>query len=308
MKSSRGPETGPLEAEVATTTSGRPLAIPDAPPRETQPLEEPRRRLPNPLKPLERGLAQTGEMLWLFLLVVKAAVRHPRGYWGDVRDQMYSILRLCWVPMVISTFCFGFGAPGLQALNFFAIFGIPERLGSFFIMASVREFAPWINAMVVAGVVGTAITADLGARRIREEIDAMEVLGVDPLRTLVLPRIVALFFMTGLLDIVALLFGTLGGFVAAVGVGGATPAAFIDNFFDNATIPDLVGSVVKTALFGLIIGVVCCYKGFRAEGGPAGVGRAVNQAVVVAFAGIWIFNYVFTTILLGLNPGMQVFK
>jgi phospholipid/cholesterol/gamma-HCH transport system permease protein len=308
VKSSRGPETGPLEAEVATTTSGRPLTIPDAQPREAPPPEEPPRRLPNPLKPLERGLAQTGEMLWLFLLVVKTAVRHPRGYWGDVRDQMYSILRLCWVPMVISTFCFGFGAPGLQALNFFAIFGIPERLGSFFIMASVREFAPWINAMVVAGVVGTAITADLGARRIREEIDAMEVLGVDPLRSLVLPRIVALFFMTGLLDIVALLFGTLGGFVAAVGVGGATPAAFIDNFFDNATVPDLVGSVVKTALFGLIIGVVCCYKGFRAEGGPAGVGRAVNQAVVVAFAGIWIFNYVFTTILLGLNPGMQVFK
>ena len=307
MKPSRGPESDPLQGEVSTTVSGRPLTIPAAPP-PVAPEEERRRHLPNPFKPLERGLAQTGEMLWLFMLVVKTAVRHPRGYWGDVRDQMYSILRLCWVPMVISTFCFGFGAPGLQALNFFAIFGIPERLGSFFIMASVREFAPWINAMVVAGVVGTAITADLGARRIREEIDAMEVLGVDPLRTLVLPRIVALFFMTGLLDIVALLFGTLGGFVAAVGVGGATPAAFIDNFFDNATLPDLVGSVVKTALFGLIIGVVCCYKGFRAEGGPAGVGRAVNQAVVVAFAGIWIFNYVFTTILLGLNPGMQVFK
>jgi phospholipid/cholesterol/gamma-HCH transport system permease protein len=301
-----GPESDRLETEVATV-SGRPLTIPAAPPTEI-PEEERRRHFPNPLKPLDRGLAQTGEMLWLFLLVVKSAVLHPRGYWGDVRDQMYSILRLCWVPMVISTFCFGFGAPGLQALNFFTVFGIPERLGSFFIMASVREFAPWINAMVVAGVVGTAITADLGARRIREEIDAMEVLGVDPLRTLVLPRIVALFFMTGLLDIVALLFGTLGGFVAAVGVGGATPAAFIDNFFDNATVADLAGSVIKTALFGLIIGVVCCYKGFRAEGGPAGVGRAVNQAVVVAFAGIWIFNYVFTTILLGLNPGMQVVK
>ena len=307
MRSGQRPDPSPFEAEVTTTAAGRPLTIPDAPPQDVPAKEEPR-QFPNPLKPLERGLAQTGEMLWLFLLVVKAAVLHPRGYWGDVRDQMYSILRLCWVPMVISTFCFGFGAPGLQALNFFAIFGIPERLGSFFIMASVREFAPWINAMVVAGVVGTAITADLGARRIREEIDAMEVLGVDPLRTLVVPRIVALFFMTGLLDIVALIFGTLGGFVAAVGVGGATPAAFIDNFFDNATLPDLVGSVVKTALFGLIIGVVCCYKGFRAEGGPAGVGRAVNQAVVVAFAGIWIFNYVFTTILLGLNPGMQVFK
>lgn len=296
------------EQRAVITGQGRPITIPAAPPPDVFEPEGDRIRFPNPFRPVVRGLTQTGEMLWLFLLVTKEAVTRPRGYWGDVRDQMYSILRLCWVPMIISTFAFGFGAPGLQALNFFAIFGIPERLGSFFIMASVREFAPWINAMVVAGVVGTAITADLGARRIREEIDAMEVLGVDPIRALILPRVVALFFMTGLLDIVALLFGTLGGFVAAVAVGNATPAAFIDNFFDNATLPDLWGSVGKTALFGLIVGVVCCYKGFRAEGGPAGVGRAVNQAVVIAFAGIWIFNYVFTTILLGLNPGMQVFK
>jgi phospholipid/cholesterol/gamma-HCH transport system permease protein len=297
------------EAEQGVARTGQsPLTIPAAPPPDVFEPEPEVIRFPNPIKPLGRGLSQTGEMLWLFLLVAREAVVRPRGYWGDVRDQMYSILRLCWVPMIISTFAFGFGAPGLQALNFFAIFGIPERLGSFFIMASVREFAPWINAMVVAGVVGTAITADLGARRIREEIDAMEVLGVDPVRTLILPRVVALFFMTGLLDIVALVFGTMGGFVAAVAVGNATPAAFIDNFFDNATLPDLWGSVLKTALFGLIVGVVCCYKGFRAEGGPAGVGRAVNQAVVIAFAGIWIFNYVFTTILLGLNPGMQVFK
>ncbi|HYH48532.1 MAG TPA: ABC transporter permease, partial [Acidimicrobiia bacterium] len=200
MKTGSGRDSSPSESEVQTV-SGRPLTIPAAPPVEI-PEEERGRRFPNPLKALDRGLTQTGEMLWLFLLVTKSAVRHPRGYWGDVRDQMYSILRLCWVPMVISTFCFGFGAPGLQALNFFSMFGMPERLGSFFIMASVREFAPWINAMVVAGVVGTAITADLGARRIREELDAMEVLGVDPVRTLVLPRIIALFFMTGLLDIV----------------------------------------------------------------------------------------------------------
>jgi phospholipid/cholesterol/gamma-HCH transport system permease protein len=292
----------------ATGIEAPPLTIPAAPEPVAEPEERRRRELPKPWKPLGRGLAQTGEMAWLFLIVTKEAVLRPRGYWGDVRDQMYAILRLCWLPMVISCFVFGFGAPGIQALNFFSVFGIPERLGSFFIMASVREFAPWVNAMVVAGVVGTAITADLGARRIREEIDAMEVLGVNPIRTLVLPRCIALGIMTGLLDIVALIFGTMGGFAAAVFVGGSTPAAFLDNFFDNATLPDLWGSVLKTALFGVIIAVVCCYKGFRAEGGPAGVGRAVNQAVVIAFAGIWIFNYVFTTILLGLNPGMQVFK
>jgi phospholipid/cholesterol/gamma-HCH transport system permease protein len=297
----------PVDAGTRVASSVAPaipgaVAIPGA-----SPEAEPRRKR-RPFRPLGNAFVQAGEMVYLTGVLFKSAVTRPKGYWGDVRDQMYQILRLCWLPMIISTTAFGFGAPGLQALNLYSLFGTPERLGSFFIMASVREFAPWINAMVVAGVMGTAITADLGARRVREELDAMEVLGVDPIRTLVLPRVIALFIMTGLLDLVALTFGVVGGFFASIYVGGATPGAFIDNFFANATVPDLWGSVLKTAIFGLIIGVVCCYKGLRAEGGPAGVGRAVNQAVVISFAGIWIFNYVFTTILLGVNPSMQIFK
>ncbi|WP_131785998.1 MlaE family ABC transporter permease [Protofrankia symbiont of Coriaria ruscifolia] len=255
-----------------------------------------------------RPLQQGGEMVQLAGQVLGSAIRHPVGYWGEVRDQMFDILKLCWIPMAVSCTAFGFATPGLQGGNIFLLFGIPERLGSFFIMASVREFAPWINAMVVAGVMGTAMTADLGARRIREEIDAMEVLGVDPVRTLILPRVLAITFMTGLLDLVALLFGVLGGYLASGWVLGANSSAFLENFFANATVTDVWGSVVKSTIFGLLIGVVCCYKGLHTEGGPIGVGRAVNQAVVISFAAIWIFNYVFTTILLGLNPDMQVYK
>lgn len=253
-------------------------------------------------------LVQAGEMTQLMFRVLWMAVRRPWGYWGEVRDQMFDILKLCWIPMAVSCTAFGLGAPGLQGGNIFNLFGIPERLGSFFVMASIREFAPWVNAMVVAGVVGTAITADLGARRIREEIDAMEVLGVDPVRTLILPRVIALFIMTGLLDLVAVLFGILGGYIAAVPILGANPATFVASLFNNLSTTDVWGSVLKTSLFGLIIGVVCCYKGMRASGGPIGVGRAVNQAVVIAFAAIWIFNMVFTTILLGLNPDIQVYR
>lgn len=253
-------------------------------------------------------LVELGEMTRLGLEVLWMAISRPWGYWGEARNQMYLILKQCWIPMAISCTCFGLGAPGLQGGNIYDLFGMPERLGSFFIMASIREFAPWVNAMVVAGVVGTAITADLGARRIRDEIDAMEVLGVDPVRTLVLPRVVALIILTGLLDVVALCFGVIGGYIASVPILGANPWAFYHNLFANLTTPDVWGSVVKTTIFGLIIGVVCCYKGMYAKGGPIGVGRAVNQAVVIAFAVIWIFNVVFTNILLGLNPEIQVFK
>ncbi|MEV4731862.1 ABC transporter permease [Saccharopolyspora sp. NPDC049426] len=281
-----------------------------AAPRSRRPRQRKRAsaRRPQVRGLVENALVPAGEMTLLLITVLRSAIRHPVGYWADVRDQMYDILKLCWFPMIVSTTAFGLGAPGLQGGNLYALFGIPERLGSFFIMASVREFGPWINAMVVAGVVGTAMTADLGARRIREEIDALEVLGVDPIRTLVLPRILAVTFMTGLLDLVALAFGVVGGWIAAVPILGATNGAYYASFFANATVHDLWGSVLKTTLFGLIIGVVCCYKGIKAEGGPIGVGKAVNQAVVIAFAAIWIFNYVFTTTMLGLNPNMQVYK
>jgi phospholipid/cholesterol/gamma-HCH transport system permease protein len=254
-----------------------------------------------------RPLQQAGEMVALLLQVSRSAITKPTGYWGDVREQMFEILKLCWLPMIVSCTAFGMGAPGLQGGNIFLLFGIPERLGSFFLMASVREFAPWINAMVVAGVMGTAITADLGARRIREEFDAMEVLGVDPVRTIILPRIIALTIMTGLMDIVALSFGVFGGLLAAWELN-ANSANYFNNFWSNATTTDMACSVAKTAIFGLIIGVVCCYKGYRAEGGPIGVGRAVNQAVVIAFAGIWMFNAAFTMLMLGLNPDMQVYR
>ena len=270
----------------------------------------PRRRkaAPSSSRGLAAVLVPAGEMAVLLAKVLWSAVSKPRGYWGDVRDQMFDVLRRCWVPMIVSTVAFGFGAPGLQGGNIYNLFGIPERLGSFFIMASVREFAPWINAMVVAGVVGAAMTADLGARRIREEIDALEVLGVDPIRDLIVPRVIAVTLMTGLLDLVALTFGCLGGYIAAVPILGASPGAFMASFFANATVTDLWGSVIKTTIFGLIIGVVCCYKGLTAQGGPIGVGRAVNQAVVISFAGIFIVNTLFTSVLLGLNPDMQVYK
>lgn len=253
-------------------------------------------------------VVEAGAMATFGVKTVWSAVRHPIGYWGEVRDQIFLTLKLCWFPLIVSTTVFGLGAAGIQAGHLTTLLGVPERLGGLAVLGSIREFAPWINAMVIAGVMGTAITADLGARRVREEIDAMQVLGVDPIRTLIVPRVVAMTIVTGLFNLVALVFGVIGIYIGAVPIRGASAAGFYSQFFANATTTDVWASVIKTALFGLIVGLVCSYKGYAAGGGPIGVGRAVNQAVVIAFAAIWIFNAVFTTILLGLNPDMMVFK
>ena len=141
--------------------------------------------------PAKSLFEQVGNMMILTGKTITATVRPPYPYGGEFICQFLFALQLCWFPMLISTVAFGFGAPGLQAANFLTLFGALDRLGGFFILASVREFAPFVTAVVVAGVAGTAITADLGARKIREELDALQVLGVDPIKNLVVPRFLA---------------------------------------------------------------------------------------------------------------------
>src|SRR4029078_6092047 len=233
---------------------------------------------------------QVGEMMILTARTIVSAVKPPYPYGEEFIGQFLFALQLCWFPLLVSTVAFGFGAPGLQAANFLSLFGALDRLGGFFVLASIREFAPWVDSMIVAGVAGTAVTADLGARKIREELDALQVLGVDPVKNLVVPRFLALMLVTGLLDVYALIFGIFGGVLAEL-VYHQSLAGFWATFFANASVTDLWGSIVKTTMFGAIISIVCCYKGMTASGGAAGVGRAVNEAVVIAFAGIWAFNY-----------------
>ena len=247
-------------------------------------------------------LEELAGMMLLTGKAVSATFTPPYSWKEEFVEEAWKILRLCFIPMVLSTIGFGFGAPGLQASNLTQIFGTIDREGAFFVMASIREFAGWINGMVIAGVAGTAICADLGARKVREELDAMAVLGLDPVRTIVTPRFLALGIMTPLMNIIALVFGVFGGWLAAVVVWGETSAGYLGTFTSNFTFPDLFGSVLKTTGFGFIIAIACCYKGLNVRGGAEGVGRAVNQAVVLAFAGIWVFNYLFTSMMLAAYP------
>lgn len=261
---------------------------------------------PPPDKKSSTGLAAVLEEIAAMILLVgqaaRASVTRPFVWRDEFIEQTFLIIRRCFIPVVISTTFFGLGAPGIQGGNITYILGTVDRLGAFFVMASVREFAPWINGMVIAGVGGTAICADLGARKVRQELDALAVLGMDPVRTIVVPRFLALGLVTALMNLVAIVFGLVGGWLAAVPIFGDTSAGYLATFSSNFTLPDLLGSVIKTSLFGFIVAVVCCYKGMTVKGGAEGVGRAVNQAVVLSFVGIWAFNFVFTTTMLAAFP------
>jgi phospholipid/cholesterol/gamma-HCH transport system permease protein len=257
--------------------------------------------------PTKNMLEQVGDMMILTGKTMVSALRPPYPYGGEFVNQFLFALKLCWFPLLISTVAFGYGAPGLQAGNFLVLFGALDRLGGFFVLASIREFAPFVTAIIVSGVAGTAICADLGARKIREELDALQVLGVDPVKNLVVPRFLSLMVITGLFNIYALLFGIFGGVIATL-TFGAPLGPFFATLLTNASIPDLWGSVVKTTMFGAIIAIICCYKGMTASGGAEGVGRAVNQAVVATVTVVFAFNYVFTQTLLATHPEISVIK
>jgi phospholipid/cholesterol/gamma-HCH transport system permease protein len=250
---------------------------------------------------------EVGSLVILTARTLASALRPPYPYGEELVDQILFVLGLCWLPLLISTFALNLGAPGLQAAGPLQVFGSLDRLGGFFVLTAIRWIGPIVTAVVVGGVAGTAITADLGARKIREELDALQVLGVDPIKNLVVPRFLSLVLVTALLDVVAIVFGLLAGIVAELlyhqSLGG-----FFATLFSQASATDVWASVTMCAIFGAIIAVVCCYKGMTASGGAAGVGRAVNQAVVISFLGVFAFNYVFTAILLATNPELQTIR
>jgi phospholipid/cholesterol/gamma-HCH transport system permease protein len=250
------------------------------------------------------GARQIGSIGILTRATIGGVLRPPYSYGPELTSQFLFGLRMAWLPMVVASVAFTYGPAGVQAAGFLNLFGALDRLGGLFALIVVREFAPLVCAIVMAGVVGTAMCADLGARKVREELDALVVLGVDPIKSLVAPRFVALMSLTSLLNVFALLFGTLGGMLVTL-TNDAPLGPFFATFFTSASVVEVAASFIKTTIFGGIIAIVCCYYGLTASGGPEGVGRAVNRAIVVAFLAIGVVNYVFTQTVLATYPDLS---
>lgn len=240
-------------------------------------------------------------MVALITVALRDFLRAPTTFFKDTVEASWIVARRCTLPLALSVFVLGFGALGIEAGIVMNAVGSPDRTGGVYVTAAVREIATWVTAMVVAGVAGTAVCADLGARRVRDELDALSVLGVRTTR-LVIPWALALTLMTPLLLLVAVGSCLLSGVAAVFLLYDTTVGGFVATFKANFAPPEILAALVKTAVFGAIIATVCCYKGINAKGGPEGVGRAVNQAVVTSFVALWVVNYVVTSLTLALFP------
>jgi phospholipid/cholesterol/gamma-HCH transport system permease protein len=174
--------------------------------------------------------------------------------------------------------------------------GAADFSGSGAALGAVTQIGPVVTVLVVAGAGATAMCADLGARKIREELDALRVMGINPLQTLAVPRVLAATMVATLLACVVMVTGLIGSFFFAVYVQHVTAGAFIAGMTLLTDGVSVVIALVKAALFGMCAGLIACYQGFSAGGGPAGVGNAVNETVVYTFMALFAINVLATAV------------
>jgi len=248
------------------------------------------------------GLEQLADMVALSGRTLLATMTPPYSWRGAFLDESWLIVRRTVIPVLLTCFAVGYANGVVSAGQLLGVLGTPDRTGGFFVMVSIRELSIWVTSMVLAGIAGSAICADLGARKVRAEFDALAVMGVDPVRSIVVPRFLALGIFTPAITILGAWAGLAGGLVGQVMILHEPSSSFFGTLWANLTVADLFGFVAKTLVIGFIIALVNCYKGMHASGGPEGVGRAVNQAVVIAFTAIWAFQFLFTATFLAAFP------
>jgi phospholipid/cholesterol/gamma-HCH transport system permease protein len=228
-----------------------------------------------------------------FAMALDTLVTIPRRpfAWREFLEQSWFVARVSLVPTLM--LAIPFTVLLIFTFNILLLeFGAADFAGTGAAYGTVTQIGPVVTVLVVAGAGATAMCADLGARTIRDELDALRVMGVDPIQTLVVPRVLAATVVATLLSSVVILVGLVGGFAFSVFVQHVTPGAFVSGLTVMTTAADVIISLIKAALFGLAAGLIACYKGISVGGGPAGVGNAVNETVVFTFVALFAINII----------------
>jgi len=233
------------------------------------------------------------------------SVRHGRFQWRETIEQAWFIASVTILPTALVAIPFG-AVIALQIGNLARQVGAQSFTGSASVLAILREAAPIVCALLISGAGGSAICADLGSRKIREEIDAMEVLGISPIERLVVPRVIASMIVAVLLNGLVSVVGVIGGYIFNVLLQHGTPGAYIQSFTAFARLPDLYVGEIKALIFGAMAALVASYKGLNPKPGPKGVGDAVNQTVIMSFMLLFVINFVITGIYFAVDPQRAV--
>jgi phospholipid/cholesterol/gamma-HCH transport system permease protein len=253
-----------------------------------------------PPNPAAGALRQTGMLFALAATVLRLTFKRPFQF-RELVEQFWFIASVTILPSALVSIPFG-AVIALQVGSLASQLGAESFTGGASVLAVVQQASPLIVALLIAGAGGSAICADIGARTIREEMDAMRVMGVSPIQRLIVPRVLAAMGVALLLNGLVSVVGVLGGYFFNVIVQGGTPGAYLSSFSALAQLPDLYVSEFKALVFGFIAAIVAAHRGLNPRPGPKGVGDAVNQSVVIAFLLLFFMNLVITAIYLQIVP------
>jgi phospholipid/cholesterol/gamma-HCH transport system permease protein len=241
---------------------------------------------------LIRFIEEFGLVMFLFLATFVWALRPPIRLRAIFKQMEFVGVNSLLV--VILTGAFTGGVLAFQAYHGFRLFSAESLVGSTVALAMTRELGPVLTSLMVTGRAGSAMAAELGTMRVTEQIDALYTMAANPIKYLVVPRIVAGVLMLPVLTIIADFVGIIGGYLVGVGLLKINSGIYVAKMIEIVELDDIFNGLVKSACFGLILSLVGCYKGFYTRGGAQGVGRATTQAVVVASVCILISDYFLT--------------
>jgi phospholipid/cholesterol/gamma-HCH transport system permease protein len=214
---------------------------------------------------------------------------YPRQFWRNFIDFAYFSL-----PVVAMTAVFSGMVIALQSYTGFARYGATSAVANIVLISVVRELAPVLAGLMVAGRVGASMAAELGTMRVTDQIDALRTLSTDPMKYLIAPRLLAGLLALPLLVFVADILGVMGGFIVATAKLGFSTHSYLSASLKFLHASDVSVSLAKAAVFGLLVALMGCYHGFNSRGGAQGVGAATTSAVVSASILILAFDYVLT--------------
>jgi phospholipid/cholesterol/gamma-HCH transport system permease protein len=229
------------------------------------------------------------------------AVVHRRVPWREVVEQAWFLTSVSLLPAILIALPFG-TVLVIEVGGLANQIGATSYVGAVDASVVVGQVAPIVTALILSGAGGSAICSDLGARTIRDEIAALQVMGIDPVQRLVAPRLVAMIGVSLLLNGVVAMAGILSGYIAAVTVLHGTAGGFLASFSTFAQSADVVESMLKAGLFGFLAATVSSYKGLTTRSGAAAVGEAVNQSVVATGVTLFLANLAITEVFLVLVP------
>ncbi|MCI0337818.1 MAG: ABC transporter permease [Acidobacteria bacterium] len=229
---------------------------------------------------ITRGIYQIQELTLLTWRVLRSVYRPPY-YLREIVHQM-DVSGFGSLPIILLTGFFTGAVLALNTGNTLQRFGVQNVSGQLVATSLIRELGPVLTCLMLAGRVGSGIAAELGSMLVSEQIDAMRALGTDPIKKLVIPRIVALVTMAPALTIICDMVGTLGGLLTAMTFQGQASSVYLASAQEAVDFNEIIGGLIKPTVFGFIIAILGCYKGLSTTGGTVGVGRSTTQAMVSA--------------------------